>query len=955
MRLKPALIMLGVFLVVTAALTVFVVTYQEPAADVLAFAEARPLFPGLSAADIRKVEITSPALGKEPVVIELHRDRQVWQMTRPVRETVPQKVAAKLVKSLVRLRALAGYPARSFVEYELDPPRSRITVTTRSGDVHSVAFGTRVVEVARASTQEYADLYSLRKRGGAETAAPRRYARVGDRRQVVVVEDDIHPRIDVGLARFREPRLLFAEAEGGIGPVKLAGVRAVSVTVREDQKDRTLSLVQSAPGAWRLKTPFEARANETARRALARTLRLRAAEDGDAFVDRPGDLARYGLAPPSVVVRFEMRPAPGGRARVHTVSFGTCPTGQENLIYARSSARPGVLLVDADVVRNELRRAPGEFRERSLVEFAERDVESMTLTYPRRPERPPITVRRRSRGSPKWSITAPVTGRASGARVLALVRRAVRLQAQVFVTDRPGDLKEYGLSAPQVVAAVALKDGRTARLLIGGRSAKKGEQHLVYARNAGAAEPWVVLVDKGIVGDLSPAPESLRSRVLLEDYTPHDEKVELTIARGAGKVVLRKKGQDWSFVEPRGEPVETGAPDEFLAVLGGRPIQKWPDDRPTDDAKYGLKKPYARITLKMEPGQSAYLKVAGAERPRPRSYVVHLGKADGRCYARLPSETNVYEVTPEISRAVDKGSLAFRDRQVLNVREDAVIKIEIVGKRTTYHLRRARGAWALEQPPISTGNASNVKELLTALCTLRAKELIRKGGVDRPTYKLDRAQFKPHRMAVLSIGAEQPPGQKDKPRTVKETKTLIVGAAVSPGAEGGDRYAVVAEDGVVFVMAAEQIALFDQEFAPRVIYKEPVSHVRELSVELGREWKFTVARRQKNAPWELTSHHGVPDPGKIRALLKAACDIEAERYAAYDRDNLAKYGLEKPRLIVTIHRWERADRTLSIGDPADKEKKTYYATGAGVPAVYLVSERTFNALNKTANDVMKRD
>jgi len=58
---------------------------------------------------------------------------------------------------------------------------------------------------------------------------------------------------------------------------------------------------------------------------------------------------------------------------------------------------------------------------------------------------------------------------------------------------------------------------------------------------------------------------------------------------------------------------------------------------------------------------------------------------------------------------------------------------------------------------------------------------------------------------------------------------------------------------------------------------------------------------------------------------------------------------------VTIHRWERADRTLSIGDPADKEKKTYYATGAGVPAVYLVSERTFNALNKTANDVMKRD
>ena len=56
MRLRPALIMLGVFIIVIGGLALFVSMYEAPTTDELATLKDRPLFPDVTPATVRKVE-----------------------------------------------------------------------------------------------------------------------------------------------------------------------------------------------------------------------------------------------------------------------------------------------------------------------------------------------------------------------------------------------------------------------------------------------------------------------------------------------------------------------------------------------------------------------------------------------------------------------------------------------------------------------------------------------------------------------------------------------------------------------------------------------------------------------------------------------------------------------------------------------------------------------------------
>lgn len=957
MRLRPALIMLGVFVLVIGGLAALVATYQAPTTEELMTLKQQKLFPGLDPAGITKVEISSPGAGPAPVVIVRAGERK-WRMTQPVAALASNDKLARIAGLFAALEAARGYSTKNFAEYELDEPRYRVTVTAGTGETFTVAFGTDVAEVVTGAGREYVDFYTLEQRGGSDDATPHRYARVGGRAQVLIVKDELCREIDVPPGGLREPALAFTETADDVVPVALADVGRVEISVREKGETRKLSLANVA-GRWRVVSPVDARADTRKVAGMLELLvALRAAGPAAYVDDAPADLARYGLAEPHVTVELSADDGAG----THTIHFGSGRGDKDGLVYARSSSHKSVLLVNDDVLAKGLSEKAEFFRDRRVVEFALKQVQSVSFAYAS--GRPTLTIARRIGDQTSWRIDGAVSGRALAA-VVPLITKVGTLGVEHggFVSEDPRDLAKFGLDKPQLTVTVTLKGEAPAKVLIGG--SPKDNPKLVYAKSA--AEPSIVLVLRSIIDDFTPDPASLRTAVLAEGYDRWGA-FELEIAIGEKKIKLaRGERPEWKFVSPEGLAVDYPAPSNFLAQVAALTIKAWPADKPKDYAPFDLDVPRAVLTIKTRLDDLGRFGGTPPEERPVKTFVLHFGATtkDGkRCYVRLPSETNVYEVDAAILEKVRRGVLLFREKTVLDFEPRNVKSLRLEGGRANYTAQRAPGGrWMLSRPLLTAANFANVKKLIDGLDGLAAVELVAEGGFENPKYGLS----KPHRLARLIIEVEPPGAVKEgagEPEKVLVSKTLVVGAP-APGGEKGARYAAIREDKLVFVMAAEDIKKLDTELVTRTVVNILKGSVTKVSVVHRDGSKIEVARR--GAGWAVTSHKDVePDVIAVEKLVEQAGWVTAEGYVRYDQEGLAKYGLAKPLFTVTVGRKEKLPSDLLIGDAApapapkkdgakkDERKKSYYATGGGIPAVFLVAEEKVKALGKHIEDVIRR-
>ena len=961
MRLKPAIIMLSVFILVIGGLAVFVSLYEAPTTDdVLTFKE-EALFPGLDAAKITMIEIVSPGAGQKPLLIE-RVGQHKWMMTQAARAIASNAKISKILELFTSLKAARGYATKEFANYELARPRYRVTATTAGGETHTVAFGTEVAEIAGDGGPEYVDFYTRELRGGSDEAVPHRYARVGGRAQVLIVKDALCPEIDQPPAAFREPALVFAETADEVIPLRPAHCGSITISVHADGKERTIKLAK-AGAMWRVTSPVAARANNRMAAEVLELLCALRADSPDAYVDdAPTDLARYGLDKPKVTL--ELGTADG--AKRHTVRFGAGPEGKEEWRYVQSSSRRPVLLVKVGVLGKALEQEVEFFRSRRVVEFGGRRVGSMTFVYGS--GRPTLTVRRRPDDPEKWRLEGAVSGRA-GIVAVALLKRvgSLTVASGGFVSEDATELAQYGLDKPRLTVTVKLEGAPAATVRIG--DSPKGRPDAVYAKTA--AEPSVVLVAGSVVEELSPDPSLLRSAALLEGFDRWGA-FELEIARGKTTTKLvRGERLKWRFVSPEGLNVDYAAPSNFIARLAALAIQAWPADKPADYAAFGLDRPRAAVTIKTRPGDRGRLGAAsGAEMP-VTTFVLHFGtrtKDGRRCYVRLPSESNVYEIDAAILEKIERGALLFREKIVLKFDPRAVTSLRLEGGRAAYAGQKAPGGgWLLTRPVPAPASYAAVKNLLEAVRTLNAVELVAEDDLANPKYGLG----KPHRLLGLIVEEERPaPKPKEgaeppKPEKILTSRTLLVGGP-APGEEPGGRYAAIREDKIVFVLAAEDVKQLEVELMTPTVINILRGNVSRVAVVHRDGSKVEVARDART--WRITSHDKVePDVAKIEKLVEEAGWIIAEAYVRYDQQELAKYGLAKPRLVVTIGRKGKLPTELRIGDravdvppmprtPRGGEDETFYhATGGGIPAVFLVTEAKVRALKKHVEDLIKKE
>ncbi|HEV8243199.1 MAG TPA: DUF4340 domain-containing protein [Nitrospirales bacterium] len=282
-------------------------------------------------------------------------------------------------------------------------------------------------------------------------------------------------------------RRVFMFDRSQVTRLKVATSRETVVLYKEGRGEKV---------SWTIKAPVEAAADQPEVRSLLIGLEDLKAQD---FLDDPKDHAatRARLGPP--LATFTLREGETERA----LSLFIDPHNKR-LAYAESTPQDPLYKV-APALAQDLAKGLFALRNKQLVATEPERVK--TLVIKTGAQEYSVT-----RAGSNWLVDGDPKAKADAARLNMLVIRVVRLQAERIVTEKPTDLKPYGLAAPVTELIAADEQGK----LLGRIAFGREEQGLAYA--LGSAMTGVFQVRPDILKEIPKKDE------LLAGKTPPQKK-----------------------------------------------------------------------------------------------------------------------------------------------------------------------------------------------------------------------------------------------------------------------------------------------------------------------------------------------------------------------------------------------------------------------------------------------
>jgi len=283
-----------------------------------------------------------------------------------------------------------------------------------------------------------------------------------------------------GVQEFRRKRVFMFD-RSQVTRLKVTTSRETVVLYKEGRGEKA---------SWMIKAPIETAADQPEVRGLLIGLEDLKAQD---FLDDPKDRAaiRARLGPP--LAAFTLREKDTDR----TLSLFIDPRNKR-LAYAESIPQEPLYRI-APGVAQDLAKSLFALRNKQLV-AAEPD-RVKTLVIKTDAQEYSVT-----RAGSDWLVDGDPKAKADAARLNMLVIRMVRLQAERIVTEKPTDLKPYGLASPATELIAADDQGK----LLGRVAFGREEQGLAYA--LGSAMTGVFQVRPDILKEIPKKDELLAGK-----------------------------------------------------------------------------------------------------------------------------------------------------------------------------------------------------------------------------------------------------------------------------------------------------------------------------------------------------------------------------------------------------------------------------------------------------------
>jgi hypothetical protein len=745
----------------------------------------------------------------------------------------------------------------------------------------------------------------------------------GDRlKDVLVAAEDLR---DPQLARFRDDDVRRVEIhEGG----------RELILVRDKDKDR-----------WRLEKPL---AVEAERGQVTELLgKLSGLEARGPDVIDQGDPKKYGLDKPATIKltleeggkgdkdareKKDVKESKAAKAKEKKTRYVTFELGRDDKdskkLYVRVEGWERINAVD-DAVLKLVRRPALAYRSRRVLDFAAGDVSRIDVQR----KADPFALEQVKNA---WRLTAPVKAEADSGKAEQLAGELGRLEALEFVKadPTPEELeKEYGLAKPAETVKVSFSDAKKPAQVVTLGKQRPGKQD--YFARLGS-DPAVFAIKKDAQEVL--ARDSLSYRPLTLWELRGDDIAELRVRKEGPEYRLKRDGDSWKLSGPFEADVPAGAVRTMAQDLAKLRAEKYVAHTTKDLAKYGLEKPYLRVTLRTEPkkepedkdkkpeekkGDEKAVKEGKEEKAKERVLLVGgpTEKGAKTRFAKLGDGEAVFVLAEKAVAPVDRTALDLLDRKLLTLDYAEIQRVRALRARGAgFTLQRDKDDWRVidSAAPAFKPDKEALEDTLRALANLRAQRLAAYGP------KADLSAFGLEEPALTLKVTVQGPGEKGKPGKTTE-HTVALGKAVEGGK--GERYARVDAGPAVAVLdapAAEDLYRTHLDFVSRSLLRVEPEQITSLKRSTGAG---TLELVKKGGAWRLVKPADQPaDQELLEGLARDLAGLRAERVAAYPVKALKPFGLEKPAAVLTVRlgdsKGKPAEHVLQLGAPApDRDGK----------------------------------
>ena len=346
----------------------------------------------------------------------------------------------------------------------------------------------------------------------------------------------------------------------------------------------TVTELHRTDGTWRVVSPIEANADETAVSSI--TSSLASLEIRRVLDEGPVDLEPFGLVDPALDVGFKLA---DGETVAHVLIGEETPTGSDR--YAKLADADRVFLI-AGYLDTTFDKTTFDLRDKKILAVARDAIDELRMTVGDR------TIALTKEGN-DWRMTEPWDARADFSTVEGLVGRLDSGEMRSIESEDADALDTYGLAEPHVTATLSV--GSASATLRLGDEAPDGTR---YARDG--SRDLVFTVEASLASDLERDPSEYRQKDLFTFRSFNATRLEIDHAE---KTVVFEKTEatadgeedQWRRIQPDVLDVDRIEMDDLLRKLSTLRAESWVDSR--EDA--GLGDTERLITIRARFGEDA--------------------------------------------------------------------------------------------------------------------------------------------------------------------------------------------------------------------------------------------------------------------------------------------------------------------------------------------------------------
>jgi Domain of unknown function (DUF4340) len=360
------------------------------------------------------------------------------------------------------------------------------------------------------------------------------------------------------------------------------------------------------------------------------------------------------------------------------------------------------------------------------------------------------------------------------------------------------------------------------------------------------------------------------------------DKIDGIVIQNADeRIELKRTDKKWRLESPVKDLADSSAVDNLLfdledwkkdATIAAKEVESDKNRM----AEYGLAK--AKLRLKLQ----------GPNAP-PEILFGSNAALEGKIYVRLENSKDVFLASQSIKNQISKKTEEFRDRKLTDVVATQVIRLSIKTAGGEMELQKQSDHWEIVKPLRARADDQKVNDLIAQITNSRIAQFVADDAGDLHPYGLT----EPRGTVTLFTSDDKSAGNG-------AGQILQIGGV--PEKEKDQVYVRFTPRKFVYTLPKKIESLLNtkpNDLRDRHLVRFDRNQLDRVTIDAPGKNKTVLARKDQN--WTIVNRNNRPaNATEARRLLDLLADEQVTNFVADVASDLAKYGLDKPQLTITL-------------------------------------------------------